>query len=163
MQPRPKGKRVGITTTTGAMGVLATDLVIREGLEMAKFSADTLAKLQTIFPDWQAPSNPFDFWVSVGIKGAEAAHSVALDALFAEPNVDMVFGILLAPKSADFPTFAPLTRRLREKYSKPCALMLMGDDTARRWSKEIEGDAIPIYTNKRAAIRALKLMTEAAG
>ena len=163
MQPRPKGRRVGIATTTGAMGVLATDLLIHEGLEMAPFSTETLAKLQTICPDWQAPSNPFDFWVAVGIKGAEAAHRVALDALFAEPDVDMVLGILLAPKSADFPTFAPLMRSLREKYSKPCALMIMGDDTARRWSKEIEGDDIPIYTNTRAAIRALKLMTEAAG
>lgn len=161
MQPRPKGRRVGVATTTGAFGVLATDLIIREGLEMAAFSPDTLAKLQNIFPDWQAPSNPFDFWISVGIKGAEVAHTVALEALFADPNVDMVFGMLLAPKSADFATFAPMMRRLRQTYAKPCALLIMGDDTARRWSQEIEGDGFPIYNSTRAAVRALKLMADA--
>lgn len=159
--PRPKGRRVGIATTTGAFGVLATDLIASEGLEMATFSPETLATLQTIFPEWQAPSNPFDFWISVGIKGSEAAHTIALEALFADPNVDMVFGMLLVPKSADFRTFAPLMRRLRQTYAKPCVLLIMGDDTARRWSQEIDGDGIPIYNSTRPAIRALKLLADA--
>lgn len=160
-QPRPKGKRVAVATTTGAMGVLATDFIIGEGLEMAALSQDTLAKLQSIFPDWQAPSNPFDFWISVGIKGAEAAHTIALEALFADSNVDMVLGILLAPKSADFPAFAPMMRRLHQTYGKPCVLLILGDDTARRWCREIDGDNFPIFTSTRAAVRALELMTVA--
>ncbi len=160
-QPKPKGRRVGIATTTGAFGVLATDHIANEGLQMAEFSADTLATLQTIFPGWQAPANPFDFWISVGMKGSEAAHTIALEALFADPNVDLVFGMLLVPKSADFPNFGRMMRRLRQTYAKPCVLLIMGDDTARRWSQEIDGDGIPIYNSTRSAIRALKLLADA--
>src|SRR6516165_19233 len=76
MLPRPRGKRVGIATTSGALGVIATDLLVEGGLELAAFEPATLAAMRTILPDWLEPANPFDFWISIDVKGPREAHEV---------------------------------------------------------------------------------------
>jgi acyl-CoA synthetase (NDP forming) len=42
MLPRPRGRRVGVATTSGALGVIATDLLVENGLELASFEPATL-------------------------------------------------------------------------------------------------------------------------
>jgi hypothetical protein len=53
---------------------------------MATFSAETLAALQKILPDWLEPANPFDFWISVDVAGPRVAHEVGLEAVFRDPT-----------------------------------------------------------------------------
>jgi acetyltransferase len=57
MLPRPRGRRVGVATTSGALGVIATDLLVENGLELASFEPATLAQMRSILPDWLAPGN----------------------------------------------------------------------------------------------------------
>src|SRR5262249_8320964 len=52
MLPRPRGKRVGIATTSGALGVISTDLIVNSNLELATYAPETLAKMRTILPEW---------------------------------------------------------------------------------------------------------------
>ena len=49
MLPKPRGKRVAIATTSGALGVISTDLIVQNGLELAAFEPATLAAMRTIF------------------------------------------------------------------------------------------------------------------
>jgi acetate---CoA ligase (ADP-forming) len=105
MLPRPRGRRVGAATTSGALGVIATDLLVENGLELASFEPATLAQMRSILPDWLEPANPFDFWIGIDVKGAREAHAVGLAAVFADPNVDLVLCTLLAPGNADFAEF----------------------------------------------------------
>jgi acyl-CoA synthetase (NDP forming) len=161
MLPKPRGKRVAIATTSGALGVISTDLIVQNGLELAAFEPTTLAAMRTIFPDWLEPANPFDFWIGLDIKGTRAAHEVGLEAVFADPNADLVLCTLLAPANADFPEFGALLRRLRETYDKPVALVIYGGDAQPRWTADLEGAKIPIFRTTRAAVRALALMVEA--
>ena len=69
MLPKPRGRRVGIATTSGALGVISTDLVVESGLELATFVPPTIAAMRTILPDWLDPANPFDFWIGIDMKG----------------------------------------------------------------------------------------------
>src|SRR6185312_16302727 len=161
MLPKPKGKRVGIATTSGALGVISTDLVARSGLALAAFEPATLAAMRTILPDWLEPANPFDFWVGIDIKGPREAHEIGLTALFADPNVDLVLCTLLAPGNADFPEFGELLRRLRGAYDKPVALVIYGGEAQRRWTADLEGADVPIFHTTRAGVRALSLMVDA--
>lgn len=161
MLPPPKGRRIAIATTSGALGVMSTDMLISEGLELAKFDAATTAKLQEIMPPFIEPANPFDFWISVDLKGARVAHEQGLEPIFQDPNVDAVIGILLAPAGAAFEEFGSLMRRLRDKYGKPFVVVIYGDDTGKRWLKDLEGAGIPVFGSTRSAVRALSLAIQA--
>ncbi len=161
MLPRPKGKRVGIATTSGALGVMATDLAMDAGLSLAKYSDSSIEKMRTILPEWLHPSNPFDFWIGIDVRGARTAHEVGLEAVFSDPCVDLVLCTLLAPPNADFPEMGALLRRLRREYDKPVALVLYGAAAA-RWTEEIEGADIPVFSTVRAGTRALGMVASLA-
>jgi acetate---CoA ligase (ADP-forming) len=161
MLPKPRGKRAGIATTSGALGVISTDLLVENGLELATFEPATLAAMRTILPDWLEPANPFDFWISIDVKGPRQAHEVGLTALFADPNVDLVLCTLLAPANADFQEFGELFRQLRRAYNKPVALVVYGGEAQQRWTADLEGADVPIFKTTRAAVRALSLMVQA--
>jgi acetate---CoA ligase (ADP-forming) len=161
MLPRPRGRRVAIATTSGALGVIATDLVVESGLELASFEPATLCAMRGILPGWLEPANPFDFWIGIDVKGAREAHETGLAAVFADANVDLVLCTLLAPGNADFAEFGDLMRRLRRAYEKPVALVIYGGDAQQRWTASLEGADIPVLKTTRAAARALSLMVEA--
>jgi acetate---CoA ligase (ADP-forming) len=161
MLPKPKGKRVGIATTSGALGVISTDLIVQNGLELAAFEPATLASMRTILPDWLEPANPYDFWIGIDVKGPREAHEVGLRAVFADPSVDLVLCTLLAPGNADFPEFSALVKDLRQAYDKPVAMVIYGGDAGRRWTTDLEGTNVPIFRTTRAAVRALALLVQA--
>jgi acyl-CoA synthetase (NDP forming) len=161
MLPRPRGRRVAIATTSGALGVIATDLLAEGGLELASFAPATLAAMRSILPDWLDPANPFDFWIGIDVKGAREAHETGLTAVLADPNVDLVLCTLLAPGNADFAQFGELMRRLRATHDKPMALVIYGGDAEARWTADLEGANIPVFKTTRAGARALSLMVQA--
>jgi acetate---CoA ligase (ADP-forming) len=154
MLPKATGERIGIATTSGALGVIAADQIADHGFELATFAPETISTMRTIYPDWLQPSNPFDFWIGIDVRGAKEAHEVGLNALFADPNVDLVLCTLLAPPNADFPEMGGLLRSLRARYSKPFVLVLYGSAAA-RWTADVEGADIPVYPSVRAGVRAL--------
>jgi acetyltransferase len=161
MLPRPRGRRVAIATTSGALGVIATDLVVESGLELASFEPATLAAMRSILPGWLEPANPFDFWIGIDVKGAREAHETGLSAVLADPNVDLALCTLLAPGNADFAEFGDLMQRLRRTYDKPVALVIYGGDAQQRWTADLEGANIPVFKTTRAGARALSLMVQA--
>jgi acyl-CoA synthetase (NDP forming) len=161
MLPKPKGRRVGIATTSGALGVMSTDMVVQGGLELAQFAPATKKAMRSILPDWLEPANPFDFWISIDIKGPREAHEIGLTAVFADPNVDLVLCTLLAPSNADFAEFGELLRRLRRTYDKPICLVIYGGAAAQRWTADLEGADVPIFKTTRAGARALSLFAQA--
>ncbi len=59
-RPLPRGKRVGIITGGGGLGVIASDFCSEIGLEVARLSPRTLDTLQKMLPSWWVPGNPVD-------------------------------------------------------------------------------------------------------
>jgi acyl-CoA synthetase (NDP forming) len=154
MLPKARGPRIAIATTSGALGVIAADHIADHGFQLAKFSPETIHCMRAIYPDWLNPSNPFDFWIGIDIKGAKNAHEIGLHAVFDDPNVDLVLCTLLAPPNADFPEMGNLLKTLRSQYDKPFVLVPYGSAAA-RWTADVEGAQIPVYSTVRAGVRAL--------
>jgi acyl-CoA synthetase (NDP forming) len=154
--PLPLGRRVGVVSYSGALGVMAADEVEETGLEMAGFARETLDRLSSVLPEWQPPGNPADMWVALEFKGNRAGHEEPFEAVLGDPGTDMVLGILLAPPNADFPDVREVFVKLRERHpDKPLCLVIYGGETRERWIRELEGLNIPVYSNTRAAVRAL--------
>lgn len=59
-RPLPRGKRVGIITGGGGLGVIASDFCSEIGLEVARLSPRTLETLEKMLPSWWVPGNPVD-------------------------------------------------------------------------------------------------------
>lgn len=59
-RPLPRGKRVGIVTGGGGLGVIAADACSQYGLEVAPLSDKTLDRVQEFLPAYFVPGNPID-------------------------------------------------------------------------------------------------------
>lgn len=159
--PPPKGRRVGIVTYSGALGVMAVDEAVEAGLEMAEFSAETRRRISAVLPEWQPPANPSDLWVALDVKGNRAGHEEPLQAVLDDEGTDLVLGILLAPPNADFGEVREVFAGLRARRpDKPLVLVIYGGAVRERWVRELDGLGIPIYPTTRAAIRTLRALVQ---
>lgn len=93
--PLPKGNRVAIFSATGAGGTIAADACDRYGMAVARFSATTAKKLETLCPPWFRAGSPFDFWPAVMISGRpyREVYRTTLQALLADDGVDAALSI----------------------------------------------------------------------
>lgn len=92
--PLLKKDRVAIVTNAGGIGVLVTDALVRENLNLAQLSDKTQKKLQTFLPPAASVHNPVDI---LGDAGADR-YAQALDVVIADENVDAIV-VLLTPQS----------------------------------------------------------------
>lgn len=77
-QPLPKGKRVGIVTNAGGLGILCADAAEARGLSVATFSEQTQDALRRFLPAEASLANPVDMIASAdGEDYARAIHAVA--------------------------------------------------------------------------------------
>jgi acetyltransferase len=107
--PGLKGKRVGIITVSGGVGIAAIDALSQYGLEIADISRETLVKMQQFFPPWFKVSNPVDMW-SAGIKkDPKQVYVQLLQILLDDPQVDAVICIYGANKISGYDPMAVIT------------------------------------------------------
>ena len=154
--PPPRGRRLGVVTYSGALGVMAMDELVDAGLEAARYSAETLDRVKKVVYDWQPLANPLDMWAAIDAAGPRPAHEVPLDAALGDPAVDMVLALPLTPANADFPETREVFAGLRERHpGTPLAMVITGGAIRERWLRDVEGLGIPVYPTTRAAVRAL--------
>ena len=83
----PRGNRAAVMSLSGGMGVLATDLCARAGLEMAEFSAATRRELQRLMPSIATVQNPLDPTAAMVSRLADVRKTI--EVLLAAPEVDL--------------------------------------------------------------------------
>lgn len=98
-QPRPKGPRLTIVTNAGGPGVLATDMAITSGAQLADLAPETMASLNQILPPTWSHNNPVDI---IGDAGPEL-YAKAVDVVAKDPNTDGLL-VILTPQAMTDPT-----------------------------------------------------------
>jgi acyl-CoA synthetase (NDP forming) len=86
------GARVGILTTSGGAGVVATEAAERAGLALPPLSAATHARLRAVVPDFAALANPAD--MSGMFSEDPAIFSASLRAFTDAPEFDTAVLVL---------------------------------------------------------------------
>jgi acetyltransferase len=85
----PRNERVAILTNGGGVGIIATDLLMDEGGELALLQPKTLAQLDKVMPRAWSHGNPVDI-----IGDADGArYAAALDALADDCGVGVVLAM----------------------------------------------------------------------
>jgi acetyltransferase len=154
--PPPRGPRVAVVTYSGALGVMAMDELADAGLPAAELSPATRQAVSKVVYDWQPLVNPLDMWAAIDAAGPRAAYETPLEAVLADPGVDMVLVPALTPPNADFPETREVFARLRERHpTTPLAMVIVGGAARERWLRDLDGLGIPVYPSTAAAIRAL--------
>jgi acetyltransferase len=85
----PRNERLAILTNGGGAGVVATDLLIDEGGELAQLQPGTIGQLDKVMPRIWSRGNPVDI-----VGDADGArYAAALDALANDRNVGAVLAV----------------------------------------------------------------------
>jgi acyl-CoA synthetase (NDP forming) len=85
-QPPPRGRRVGVLTTGGGLGVLSSDLIDGIGLEVASLKEQTIQKLDEVLPPWWNRGNPVDLVAGLSRSSVKGC----LEALATADEVDCI-------------------------------------------------------------------------
>jgi len=140
-QPPPKSNRVAIITNAGGPGVLTTDAVIREGLQLSGFSDETTLLLKKSLPTTANINNPVDV---IGDARADR-YGAAISATLKDDNVDGIFVILTPQSMTDIESIAREVSRVSGISDKPVYTSFMGQADVAEGVRILEHSDIPHY------------------
>jgi acetyltransferase len=153
-----KGKRVGIVTTTGAGGIMATDACDAVNLEMAPLSEKTRRKLEAVYPLWMSVDNPCDIWPAASIMrhGLDNVYAMTLKALIEDETVDAVACLCIAVNYGWGHFNIPgVVRSVAENSQKPIIAWFFGPDMDEERAKVEKGGNVVAYPTVDRGMRAL--------
>ncbi|MHA1724692.1 MAG: acetate--CoA ligase family protein [Promethearchaeota archaeon] len=161
-QPLPKGKNIAIITGSGSLGILACDLIEKEGLGLAKLESKSMEELRAISPNWVSVKNPVDLGPS-----QFSTLNPALNILFHDKKVDGVLFIFSVPElplkqwSLSVTPFLRRMKHLSRETEKPIIICVFGS----RWVFEYLLEkavkfSIPLLNRIDHAIKAFRFMHE---
>jgi acyl-CoA synthetase (NDP forming) len=152
-QPLPHGRRVGVVTNSGGLGVVAADACAARGLELAAPGEQTRARLAAALPRADRLGNPVD----LGVRAPVADDLEAIAALLDDDHVDAVLVLHVELGAGDPAERLQALEAAVANAAKPvlaCVVGAGGELPRRaRWR-------VPNYRFPEAAVRALALAAE---
>lgn len=158
-QPLIQGDRIAIVTNAGGPGILATDAIENAGLELTRFTEETIHLLQTKLPPTANVFNPIDI---IGDARSDR-YRVGIEAALADPNVDGVLVLLTPQAQSDVEVTATLIADLADAQPeprKPVVTSFMGEHSIGAALKILNDRKIPNYPFPERAVAALRAMSE---
>ena len=149
-QPRPSGPRLSIVTNAGGPGVLATDMLIGLGEQMATLSDATVAALNKVLPPHWSHNNPIDIIGDAGPERYEAAVKIAAQ----DPNADGLLVIMTPQAMSDPVEIAQKLIPFAKLPGKPILASWMGGDRAAEGEAILNKAGIPTFSFPDNAVRA---------
>jgi acetyl coenzyme A synthetase (ADP forming)-like protein len=153
-QPLPRGRRVGVLTNAGGLGILCADACAAVGLELPALSEETRAALRPLLPEDASLANPVDLLGSATAATFEAV----IPALLEDKRLDSLIVLFVPPVVAgtDEVAAAILETVDRAGTDKPVlAVLISREGTPAALRKE--GGSVASFAYPESAARALGL------
>jgi acetate---CoA ligase (ADP-forming) len=152
-QPLPRGRRIGVVTNSGGLGVVAADACAARGLTLASPGPDTRARLERALPRADRLGNPFD----LGVRATVDDDLEAIAALLDDGQVDAILVLHVELGGDDPAARLEAIERATEEAAKPVLACVLGSggELPRR-----PGRRVPNYRFPEAAVRALALAAD---
>jgi Acyl-CoA synthetase (NDP forming) len=158
--PLMKGRRLGVVTYTGGVGIMCIDACQKCGLEMAKLSQATINRLDALYPSWQNVGNPADIWPAIMVErkaSLSEVEEIAVDTLLSDPGVDAVLCILgeFMPPS-EWRSLLPMVKRATKSHpDKPLVFHFYGPFGGETKTELEKTGKTLVFTSTDRAIRTL--------
>ncbi|MFA5047649.1 MAG: acetate--CoA ligase family protein [Patescibacteria group bacterium] len=153
-QDYPKGNRVAILTNAGGPGILLTDWLPTYGLQLAKLSATTQAKLQKVLPPASSTHNPVDV---LGDALADR-YGTAFEIIMNDPGVDSIIVALTPQRMTQIKETADIIGRLKKQTAKTVILCFMGELAIVKNYQSFADNREPQFNYPLQAVKALSKM-----
>lgn len=150
-----RGGRVAVITCGGGFGVMATDAVEREGLQMSKLSEETMNTMKAQFPSYVVVHNPVDL---IGDTDAER-YRVALEAVSKDPDVDVILLILLFQVPRLDPEVVEIVLAAKQS-GKPIVGVAAGSEFTKVHVTRLEEGGIPFYPTPERGVKAVRALVQ---
>ncbi len=152
----PSGRRVLVVTNAGGAGILATDMIERTTLQMAKIKETTKEKLEEALPHNCSLANPVDI---LG-DAQEDRYREVLKITEKDDNID-AFLVLLTPQSAtDSLKIAKVVAEECKNIKKTVLTSFMGHERIKEAVKLLEENSIPNYSSPEEAVNVLEALKD---
>lgn len=149
---------VTIVTNAGGPGVLATDEVVANGLQLSKLDESTVSTLTTVLPQAANTHNPVD--ILGDADGERYANTLAV--LAKDSGTDALM-VLLTPQTMTEPTItAEAIIRAKELSHKPVVASFMGRETVDEAVHLLESAGVSTTSFPELAARGLRAMHQIA-
>ena len=140
-QPAYEGG-VAVISNAGGLCILTADQLVKRGLELARFTSDTLDRLREALPPTAAIYNPVDI---VG-DGDKERYLNALEIILSDPNVSTVICLLAPTAVIDPGELAKGIVELKRKYvNKAIITSFVGGPIFREAREYLMGNGVPFY------------------
>ncbi|HZT53849.1 MAG TPA: acetate--CoA ligase family protein, partial [Gaiellaceae bacterium] len=150
----PAGRRVGIVTNAGGLGILCADACEAAGLELPSLAPRTQEALALELPREASLSNPVDVLGSA----TASTYQAALPPLLADPHLDALIVLFVPPVVAGAEEVAAAIRKTiaRHRPGKPVLLVVLSADGTPA-ALRADGSPAAFFPYPESAARALGL------
>jgi acetate---CoA ligase (ADP-forming) len=152
--PLPRGRRVGVITNAGGLGILCADACETVGLELPELSEQTRSTLAAAVPGEASLTNPVDLLGSA----TAATYEAVVPHVLADPNIDALIVIFVPPVVAGAGEVAGAIRRVLEpiERAKPVIAVVV---SAEGTPEVLRGQGSPVVAlpYPESAARALAI------
>lgn len=155
-QPSAKGKHAAIITNGGGLGVLITDAIENEGLELTLFDKQTEEELRKIIPPYTNPKNPLDMAADASVDMYEKA----IQFYLGKDEVDLIIISILFQTPTLDERLVEVIAQNAEKKQKPIIIVTIGGDYTESYRKIMEGKGIVTFSSPAEAIKTVKKFVE---
>ncbi|MBI5398843.1 CoA-binding protein [Candidatus Woesearchaeota archaeon] len=153
---RPKGNRVQVVTNGGGFGVLSTDAIIKNGLQMAVMKESARKRLAKKFTDFAIVKNPIDLTGN----GTTEWFKAALDAAIGDSNVDIILAITLYQAPLLEEDLADVLIKAHNMRKKPIIVVATGREFGKIIKPRLEKQGISVYQFPEKAVLAIKHLVD---
>ncbi len=147
----PSGNRVAIITNAGGPGIVATDMTVSSGLQLARFQPDTLEVLASHLPQTANIHNPVDV---IG-DAAQDRYENALSAVIRDEGVDGALVILTPQSMTNSLGTAEAIARIARKTQKPILCCFMGIVDVSKGVRYLQENGIPVFKFPENAAKSM--------
>ncbi len=153
-----RGKKVQIITNGGGYGIIASDAIIQNNLQIATLRKESLEKLRQILPPTASIKNPIDL-----LGDATNEHySKSIEICADDKNVDILLVIVL-PQTPLINEDELSELIGRHAGKKPIITVISGGEKARKLRESFEKKGIIVYNFPEDACKAIRMLAEFGG
>jgi acetyltransferase len=153
-QPRPNGPRLAIVTNAGGPGVLATDMLVKQGGEIAPLSEESIRRLDQFLPGHWSRGNPVDLFGDA----TPDQYVKTIDILRADPGNDGLLVIVTPQVMTDATGIADGLHAFKKIVGKPMLANWMGVSEMAEGEAILHDSAIPTFKHPDTAARSFCYM-----
>jgi acyl-CoA synthetase (NDP forming) len=150
----PRGKRVGIITTTGGGGVILTDKLVEMGLDLPELSPGTVAKLSETKASFGVVKNPLD--LTAQVVNDPLLFPKSIETFTQDENFDMIIVALAMVAGERSRERASYIIRSAALTDKPILTWWASGSLSNPGMKMLEESRVPIFTSPHRGIKALQ-------